>query len=205
MRIFRIFVFISVLLILTSCQTSETDNTNDALGKLMNMKSYVTNAEITYISDKSTVQYKGVHTAQDNGKYCIEISEPSENAGDKVLFDGKMIWHYSKTNDDKISVAIPDRPERQQIILFEFIKNMVDTNNEQTEADGECTVFSAQMPKMHKYMTTEKLWLNNKTLLPEKLIIYDDDGNERVKVEFSDFKYNAEIDENAFTVQTEEN
>jgi outer membrane lipoprotein-sorting protein len=173
---------------LCGCGKKETDKTSI----LTQMTSYVANAEVTYISDRGSITYSAKHYALQDGRYCIEISSPYENAGDKVLFDGKMIWHYSAVNKDKISVAMPDKAERQQIILFAFVKNMLSTHT--ANGDFKSDVYEAQMPKVHKYMNNERLWLNKETSLPEKLIIYDSDGKERVIVTFSDFKYNEEID-----------
>lgn len=203
MNIYKFLFSFLIIGFLCGCGR-ESGKTDDATSKMVSMESYKANAEITYISDKSISKYSGIHYAQADGRYCIEIKEPKESLGDKVLYDGKMIWHFNNANKDKISVAVPDKPERLQVILFSFVKNMLNTPNAQISVQDEATILTAKMPNQHKYMQAEKLWINNITKLPEKLIIYDGDNKERVIVKFSDFKYNEEINPNVYTLQTEE-
>lgn len=204
MKISKFLALTGIVVTLAGCggESSESGG-NAAIGKLTSMKSYETAAEITYISKGGDNTYESRQYALDDGRYCIETNSPEEYNGDRVVFDGKMIWHYNKSGNDKISAAIPDRAERQQIILFEFVKNMLNSEREQPQTEESSTVFSARLPEIHKLMYTEKLWVSNETLLPEKLVIYDKDDNERIRVVFSDFKYNTDIDSTMFALQAE--
>ena len=47
-------------------------------------------------------------------------------------------------------------------------------------------------------IATEKVWIDNETLKPLKLVIYDKDDNERYVMIYNEFEYNPEMDESVF-------
>ena len=50
-------------------------------------------------------------------------------------------------------------------------------------------------------MSTEKLWIDNETKTPQKLIIFDKDNKERIVAEFSNFVYNCNLKDKDFSIQ----
>ena len=67
--------------------------------------------------------------------------------------------------------------------------------------ENRCTVLEAIIPGGNKYISTEKVWIDNDTLKPLKFIIYDQDGNERYIIIYNEFEYNPEIDNSVFKAQ----
>ena len=66
--------------------------------------------------------------------------------------------------------------------------------------EGQFTVLEATIPGNHPYLATQKLWVNNETLLPAKMVIYDPAGTERVIVTYHNFEYNIELDNALFSI-----
>ena len=58
----------------------------------------------------------------------------------------------------------------------------------------------AVIPEGGKYLATEKLWVSNKTLEPNKLIVYDIEGKERIIVKYEQFKYNIKLEDRIFRI-----
>ncbi len=174
--------------------------------KLTAMESYKTDAELTYISDKGKTQYTATMTAAKDGRYIILTSKPEDYKGNIVMYDGKMVWQYDpKLEDNKISVNPPDKASRREIILFSFLENYVKSKDVSLGVasldEGLCTVLEAQIPGNNALMSTEKLWVNNETQDPVKLVIYDSENKERIVAEFTNFEYNYSIDDNTFTLE----
>ncbi len=173
--------------------------------KLMNMSTYRADVEIAYISDKEESIYKAVETAQNDGRYKIVTYYPDNFKDNAILFDGEMIWQYNPNVEKKISVSSKDKPERSELILFSFMENYVkstDTTVATMNAGGEeCTVLEADIEGAGKFMASEKLWVDNESMSPVKLVIYDADGGERIRVTFSAFEYNCELAEDEFVPQ----
>ena len=66
--------------------------------------------------------------------------------------------------------------------------------------ESKCTVIEAVIPGGNKYTSSEKLWIDNETIKPVKLVIYDREEQEKYILEFSEFEYNAEFEEGTFDI-----
>ena len=70
--------------------------------------------------------------------------------------------------------------------------------------ESRCTVLEAVIPGDNKFTSTEKLWIDNETLNPVKLVIYDADGKEKYIIEYNEFQFDPEFEENIFSVSAVE-
>ena len=59
-------------------------------------------------------------------------------------------------------------------------------------------MLEAVIPGNNKYTSTEKLWIDNDTLDPVRLTIYDTEGKERYIIDYDKFEYNCDIEEGTF-------
>lgn len=197
----------AAVILLFGCSQNKLSDYDKIQEKLVSMESYTCNAEIKYISNKTENVYKTKQYVKNDGRYRIETTKPEDLSGTVVLFDGKMIWQYNPKIESRISVNIPDKPERQQILIFTFMRNFVKSQGVSVESavldESLYTVLEAVIPGNNKFFSTEKLWVSNSTKLPEQLIIYDTDGNERVIASFSSFEYNTNIDDTLFKLTQE--
>ncbi len=196
---------IILMLVISGCSKPITGYKN-VQDKLMAMESYVAEADITYINNKGEDKCKTLQYALNDGKYRIEVTEPSQQQGNVILYDGKMVWSYNPSVEQKVQVNAPDKPERYELILFSFIENYVKSQDVAVESasldESLCTVLEAEIPGENKFLATEKLWLDNESMLPVKLVIYDTDGKERIIAQFSNFQYNCQIEQSKFTLES---
>ncbi len=200
----KIFLAISLLLALCGCSPKAKGYAN-VQDKLMKMQSYKADIEITYLSNAEESVYKAIQTASNDGKYKMVTYYPDNFKDNSILFDGKMIWQYNPNVEQKISVNSQDKPERSQLVLFSFMENYVkskDTSVATAKAEGSaCTVLEADIQGAGKYITKEKLWIDNEQMIPKKLVIYDSEDRERITVIFNSFEYNCKLEENEFVPQ----
>jgi outer membrane lipoprotein-sorting protein len=98
-----------------------------------------------------------------------------------------------------------DKPERSELIVFSFMENYVKSKDTSVATasldDTKYTVMEADIEGAGKYIVSEKLWVSNETMLPERLVIYDSEGKERIVTSFSEFEYNPELAEDEFAPQ----
>lgn len=206
MKILKKALFLLFLFTLSGCTNAEKKEDYPTIQeKLINMESYSCDADLTYISNKGENTYKIKQKAKNDGRYYIETIAPEDFKGHKIVFDGKIIWQYNPEVEQKISVADKDKIARKQISLFSFLENHLKSTEIALETsktdEGIYTILEANIPKDNKYFSTEKLWINNETKLPEKLVIYDEDGKERVLVQYNNFEYNPKIEDSDFDVE----
>lgn len=170
----------------------------------MAMESYCTKAHIAYINNKGTDEFDATYYATKDGKYRMEITSPEDYNGNVIMFDGKMVWSYNPSIEQKITVDAPDKPQRHELVLFTFIENYVKCQNTAVQSanldDSLCTVLEAEIPGGNDFFTTEKLCINNETQNPQRLVIYDKEKNEKIIVDFTDFQYNYKIENDKFTI-----
>ena len=195
-------------LLLNSCVARrEKTPLEKIVDKLQKMDSFQAEATVKYISNNKTNTYLTSQTAKSSGEYRIEVLEPVIVAGNITVFDGKIISQYNKNTGGKISMGTSESMERFEILLTSFAANYfssaeVSVLTANVQGGGQ-TVLEAVIPGGHKYLAAEKLWVDNTTLQPLELIIYGDDGAERIIVSYKSFEYDVKLDKGIFSVEGE--
>lgn len=201
----KLLLFIMSTLLVGCIKGEVINEYNNIQKKLTNMDSYSSKINVKYISNKGENEYNLFQQAKKNGKYKIETLSPEMVKGNIIIFDGKMVWQYNKNLNSKISIGEKDKLERKEISIFSFLENQAKSNEVAIETantnEGIYTILEANIPGDNKYFNNEKLWVNNETKNPEKLIIYDKDGKERVIVTYEDFKYNPNLEDTLFNIE----
>ena len=173
--------------------------------QLVEMESYRSNATVEYKSNKGSTVYDTFQQCKAEGKYRIEVTGPDNVAGNVTLSDGKMIYQFNPKISGKVSVGTKENQERSEIFVTSFMKNYLNSQEVSVTVgsfgQGNCTVLEAIVPGSHPYLATEKLWVDNKTCLPVKLIVYDPEGGERIIVTYKDFEYNVTLEDGIFTLE----
>ncbi|GEM_PF-486034 len=196
-----IFMAVLAAVMLTGCGDGKRGSAYDML---KNTESYSTKAEVRYISNKGENIYDTVQTAKKDGRYRIDTVAPEQYKDTSLIYDGKLVWQ--KAGDtDKIKVT-SNSPERALLILYSFIENHEKSMEEATvttsaSPNSAFTVLEADIAGNDKIFSKEKLWLDEKNGTPTKLVIYNDEGKEKIVVNFSEFKYNESIDDDIFSIQ----
>ena len=195
--------------LLTGCQPKPTAEPEPTIYQqihqhLVALQTYRARATVEYISNKGTNTYETTQHGRITGEYRIEVTGPEHVAGIVTSFDGQHIYQFSTQVNGRVTILARETQERSEIFLTSFIKNwLAGQENSVTAAnieDGRYTVFEAAIPGNHPYLAIQKLWINNETLLPHKMIIYDTAGTERVIVTYHSFEYNIELDNSLFSI-----
>lgn len=195
---------ILLILVLVGCGTDATSYVS-IQQNIMDMDSYEADITVKYLSNKGENEYILNQTIKKDGKYILHTMSPKDVEGNIILFDGDIVWQYNPRLDSKISVGDKDKLVRKQLSIFAFLENHLKSNDVSVQTantkDGVYTILEAIIPGDNKYISSEKLWINNETKTPEKLIIYDADGKERVFITYRNFKYNPKIEDSIFNIE----
>ena len=207
---FAVFALLAVTAVLGGCRGGSVNEQTGTVyekiqNRLINMETYQAEASVKYISNKNSHTYDTLQQCRMSGEYRIEVTGPENVAGNITLSDGKIICQFNSKVTGKISVGTTESQERSEILLTSFVKNYVKSKEVSVSAasvdGGECTVLEANIPGDHPYLKNEKLWVDNKTLKPVQLIIYDPSGNERVVVNYTKFDYDVKLDDELFIIE----
>jgi outer membrane lipoprotein-sorting protein len=66
--------------------------------------------------------------------------------------------------------------------------------------EGVRTVLEASVPGNHPYLTLARLWVDNTTMLPVKMVIFDPDGAERILITYHAFEMNVALEDALFSM-----
>ena len=169
---------------------------------LLNLKTYKSEASVTYISNKGKNTYNTLQHSKITGEYRVEVVGPAEVAGNITLFDGNTIYQYNENISNRIAVGTTDTQERSEIFLTSFIRNYLNSPEVSVTVfnttDNNTTVLEAKISGDHPYLYKEKLWVDNETFLPIQLVLYDADGMERIVIQYQSFDFNQELLEELF-------
>jgi outer membrane lipoprotein-sorting protein len=171
---------------------------------LVGLHSYRARATVEYKANKGSNVYETLQHARITGQYRVEVTGPDMVAGSVTCSDGQRIYQFNTRVNGRVSLLVRESQERSEIFLTSFIKNYLTSQEVSISVanmgEGQFTVLEATIPGNHPYLASEKLWVDNETIKPAKLIIYDPDGAERIIVTFTAFDYNPELDNSIFTI-----
>jgi len=212
-KISAILLLVAVFAFFAGCRGGNLRNPSDA-GEvsvseqihrmLFDLKSFRAVATVEYHSNRGVNSYETVQHARITGEYRIEVTGPADVAGSVTTNNGQQILQFNNRVNGRVSLAVQETQERSEIFLTSFILNYKACQEISVSVadmdEGVRTVLEANIPGNHPYLSTARLWVDNTTLLPVKLIIFDTSGTERVVVTYKIFEYNIELEDSLFTV-----
>mgnify|MGYP005763996023 FL=1 len=207
MKVFKSFILIVFLItVFSGCsiKKDEVSTMEKIQNQLKNMESYQCTGTLTRISNKSENAYEIKQYYKSTGEYKLEMLAPEDVAGNYTVYNGESVFQYNPRIQGKVIQGVPKSQMRNELFLGCFIKNYFQSEDVNVETGNmdiqKSTVLEAVIPGENKYTATEKLWIDEETLKPLKLVIYDTEGKERYIIEYKDFEYNIDIDENIFKI-----
>jgi outer membrane lipoprotein-sorting protein len=197
-----LFLILTIILgstILTSCN-NKPKNTNDIVSYLKNMTSYTTELNMDVKNDKQTINYKAKQTYLRGGGYKLELNKSRVfiyKTDDKIYVSDKnngTKYVQSKSFDEVFKLCF----------IGEYI-GLLYTNEEikykiETVNGIEYTVINLFIPGSNKNINNALLYVNTKSMLPEKLVIYDVKGKEKINITYTNFLANVKIEPTEFLI-----
>lgn len=191
-RIGLFILLLGVSGVFYGCQRNNTQVINESETLLKNMKSYEVVATVTFLQDAQANVIKMKQKADINGEYTITIESPEHLKGYQVSYANNEVIEYNPitqtSNKGKVLAA------RNEVLLGNFITNYKadsEAKKQETNLNGKkITCFEANIPGEYRYLNSEKLWFDEKTMSPIKMEILDLNGTPSISIAFEDFKYN---------------
>ena len=123
--------------------------------------------------------------------------------GNFTVYDGTTISQYNAKTDETVTLDMPKGQNGDELFLCSFVRNYLQSEDVAVDTavnldESQCTMLEAVVPGGNKYIATEKLWVDNETLMPLKFVIYDEQGNERYVITYNEFEYNPKIEDSVF-------
>ncbi len=165
------------------------------------MESYSANLEFTVYSNKTENQYKATEKALGNDRFYIKTTSSESDLSVTTISNGDKTKTVTEGSD--YSVTLPSKDALYLLFVNTFFKTYyaseetVLTVNKASE--GNVTILETSLSPISKNAAKILLSINNDTLAPEEITVYNISGNPWIKGKFSNFKYNdKEISESVF-------
>ncbi|MDD3395318.1 MAG: outer membrane lipoprotein carrier protein LolA [Clostridia bacterium] len=201
-------ICLSLLLLfgVSGCAKEEPLSELETIQKqLAEMEGYYCTATLTRTSNKGETVYGTKQYAKSTGEYRLELTSPESVAGNYTIFDGKRICQYNPKLDNKLVKDVPASQHRNELFLGQFLNNYMQSEGVGVETaaldETQCVVMEAVIPGTDSALSSEKLWVDRETFLPKRFILYDADGQERYRLDYDEFVYNPDFEEELFQIQ----
>ena len=208
-----VMVMAFILLCLTACgaQTHRGPSNETEMSAfeqiqrmLVSVENFRAIATVEYHANKGTNIYETVQHAKITGEYRIEITAPAHVEGSVTASDGRQIFQFNSRVNGRVSLQVQETPERSEIFLTTFIRNYLQSDeisvNVVNMDEGLRTVLESPVPGNHPYLAISRLWVDNETLLPVKLVVFDQDDAVRMVVTYHVIELNVALDDGLFTL-----
>lgn len=198
----RLLLFLFLLLtlsfmLLTSCNKKPKD-TNDITTFLKNMESYTTEMNMDIKNDKQVINYKVRQSYLRGGGYKLEL-----NNNRVFIFKTDDKIYVSDKNSGIKYVQSKDFDEVFKLSFIGEYIGLLYTNEEikydvKKVNDIEYTVIDLFIPGNNKNINNALLYVNTKSMIPEKVVIYDSKGKEKIVITYTKFIPNVKIEPSEF-------
>ncbi len=195
-----------VMFTLCACGVAKNETPMEKIQQMLNgMQGYYCTADLTRFSDKGEAKFGIKQYYKISGEYRMEMVSPDEVAGNFTVYDGKTVCQFNPRVNGKMVKDVPENKARNELFLGNFVKNYMNSEEVSiavsTVDESRCTVLEAVIPGDNKFTATEKLWIDNETLEPVKLVIYTSEGKEKYIIEYNEFSYNPQFEQNIFSIE----
>lgn len=166
------------------------------------MEDYQATCVVTFISNKSSNNYRMTQYSRMTGEYRLEILEPERLKDTLTICNGEEIVQIDNRVGGKVYKAKPNIV-RNLVLLNSFIQHYMQTEEVAVRASTEVenvTEMEATIPGNHPYLVTQRLSIDNETLQPIRMTILDGEGKETIVVQFEDFDYNVGLEDDLFQI-----
>lgn len=156
------------------------------------LKQYEANVTVTFLKDKQPNEITMKQVAKVDGTYEMTFLTPEHMKDVKIICDGEKVTQYypsiDKSVEQKMSIA------QNEILLTSFAARYLTNENikkQEVQLDGK-KMITYEMPieGNFRYLSKEKIWLEEKSLKPVQMVLYDEEGNITIEVIYNEFKYN---------------
>lgn len=191
-----IIPFISIILVISFRHVTDPTN-EEILEHVKNMKRYDTIAEYTITNTR------GTYNEKTKVLFC-------DDHGIRIDFGEELTKFY---NEDKVTMVYNKKKEKYEIkrdldnlyplgVMSEIFKNPVVEVSEGQEEWGDLKYLKVDFDLItnNNHMDKATLYINKSKKEPLLIKIFDNEGKERVKIEYREFNKNKECSEEDFAI-----
>ena len=156
--------------------------------EISKITSYTCTAKVEAISNKEHAVYIFKNTYKKPDYYKLEIQSPENLKGKIIEYKDDKVIVYNPNNNDKVELQNINN-NSHYLFIGDFIKNCMKNESVSLEVTENELKIEVEIPGDNKYFNKQILYVNNKTKIPDKMEILDNEQKAIFIVTYEDFKY----------------
>ncbi|WP_223703073.1 outer membrane lipoprotein-sorting protein [Sutcliffiella deserti] len=199
-----LMVGIVSILVLAGCGTKSQEDVTAALGKKVEeMKSYESNAKMTLQTGAEPQVYEVQIGHKKPTYYRVNLKNAQKDQSQIIIRNDEGVFVLTPALNKSFRFHSEWPQNSSQAYLYESLVNDIKNDPDATfKATEEHYVYETKTNyQNNKLLPTQEITLNKSDLTPVSVKVMDPDKKPLVLVEFSDFKFDASFDEDAFDVK----
>ena len=170
-----------ILFCLTACSNKVTPKTPNEI--LVSIKDYSCKLEISYFSNKNTTTYLASQKYSSIGEYNMEFLD-KENL--KINYSNSNINISTSLLEKNLELSNYKELNQNPLFLCYFINTYFNLENSTDIKTTENSIH-IPLPNYNSHLSSAKLIFKNN--LPYELTYFDENGNARVNIIYSEFTF----------------
>lgn len=202
----RKHLMLLLTLMMTLCACSNRGMSADIYERIYEqynqLNSYHSKIRMTVTSNKTTKTYVMNQYYKAPDRYKIEILEPEDIRGLVTVYSGSNVTTIYPEIQGKFTLMNFTPIDKSYIFISDFFETYY--KSEQTavfmvnKAESRQTVLEANIPGSNIYRFNQKMWIDNNTLRPLKMEIYDIKKKAVISITYDEVELNTELEDKIF-------
>lgn len=190
-----ILILILLIIFISKIMTKKIINGNNissqqVVKKILNINSYKAKITVQVQSNKNENNYVLKQEYNTENGFMQEVLEPENIAGVKIIRkDNNLLIENSKLNLNKLLENYRGI-ENNCLDLINFINEYKSNNNSNYEKKDNKIIMQTKTENSNKYQKNKILYINKEKLIPETLVIQDDNQNMKIIIQYNEIELN---------------
>ncbi len=187
-----------LMIMLTGCKGNDHQGYSEIYESYGNIQNYTADIKVTVLSDGGDTVYTAKQYYLEPDLYKVDYTSETMK-GISCVLQGESLKF--KDTDGKVTEFKGYVPrEKYYIFITDFMERYCKSEAAKSVSKGGKTILECAEENAETNDALMKLWIKNKTNAPIKLVTYNQKGEEKIIVEFDNFKMNTKIDKKLFDI-----
>lgn len=189
-----------LMITLTGCGGTQSGE-EGIYEKFHAMQNYMAEADVTVYGNKENTTYAMRYYYQEPDKFRCEVLSDAGEVENVFVTNGEQTKIESARFGGRSLPAVEEQMDYMSISEF-FSRYFTDGDSAaETAADNGQMILLKLGESSGRYRFCQNLWIDEQSLMPRKLVTFDQDGGETLSVEYRSFVINNKDFQADFSVE----
>jgi outer membrane lipoprotein-sorting protein len=195
-------VGISLIVLLVGCSTptmNKADFREQLQAKVKHMKSYQGVGVMTFHSGTTPLKYDVNVAYQKPNTFRVAMENEVEKVNQVILKNKEGVFIITPSLKKSFRFQTNWPKNQGQVYLYQTIVDAILADKSKAKKDKANWVVDVKTNYPNATLDRQKIWINQTTLAPKKVQIFDQNKQLRIEMTFKTFRFDRKFDKDYFT------